>query len=158
MFIINIMFCCTAALPDWMYFNQVTCTTLNRKWTFWDRIYMWVWVLLGKPLYYSIQQLEDQIWNNHGNSATSMIVYFVAQKKLFYLKVLAAVVTQKNKQWSSRDSWCFTKVLKNISIVQWKKSSQAKWLCTIVRGFQLYDGSCSPNIVISVNNLTYIYV
>jgi len=39
-----------------------------------------------------------------------MIVYFVAQKKLFYLKVIAAVVMQKNKQWSSHDSLCFTKI------------------------------------------------
>jgi len=48
-----------------------------------------------------------------------MIIYFIAQKKkLFYLKVIAAVVMQKNKQWSSRDSLCFTKIEKKVSVVQ----------------------------------------
>jgi len=55
-----------------------------------------------------------------------MIIYFIAQKKkLFYLKVIAAVVMQKNKQWSSRDSLCFTKIEKKVSVVQWKKKQFA---------------------------------
>jgi len=37
-------------------------------------------------------------------------LYCRSNKKLFYLKVIAAVFMQKNKQWSSRDSLCFTKM------------------------------------------------
>jgi hypothetical protein len=63
--IINIMFCCIAASAGWLPFNAVTHISQNCKWAFWSKIYMSVsiCVLLGSPLYYSIQQLEDQTWS-----------------------------------------------------------------------------------------------
>lgn len=118
-------------------------------------------VLLGSPLYYSIQQPEDQIWSETTMENWQRPLSFISSlKKLFYLKVMATVVMQKtNQQWFNCDILCFTKIKqKHISSKVIKNCLQARWLCTIVEGFQLYDGSCSSNIVISVNNLTYIYV